>query len=305
MKKTIRSSRLYAGGIFLCLLLGQSRGMAQQDESKLLVDLSGGYQRQDFRWSIAGNSAGQDPNVYSELKWRGVSGPAGVVDLHWKAWKRWRVYASGSRVFTRRGTMSDTDYGLDNRHDILYQESFPAVNGYDEAVTGAIGYCISCSGPLRLTAYIGYGIDAQYFPVTDPGGPYSELNSSYSGQWRGPMVRGEGSIALGRRWQIVADASYHQMTYHGRADWNLIPTFAQPVSFRHRADGYGVEADAGLKYKACRRIAVEVGGGYFEWQTGTGIDQLYLAAGGSDQTQLNGVVREGWKCKLGVEIGIY
>jgi Protochlamydia outer membrane protein len=305
MKNTPQAPRLFVGGILFCLLLVGFKGSAQQEEPKLLVGLSGGYQRQDFRWSIAGNSAGQNPNIYSELKWRGVNGPTGAIDLHWKAWKRWRVYAKGSRVFTRSGTMSDTDYGLDNRNDILYHESFAAVAGYDEAVAAGIGYCICCSGPFKLTAYIGYSIDAQYFPVTDPGGLYSELNSSYSAKWLGPLVRGEGSLTLGRRWQVVADAAYHQAVYHGWADWNLIPTFAQPVSFRHRADGYGVEADAGLRYFACKRISVEIGGGYFDWQTGTGIDQLYLSAGGSDQTQLNGVVREGWKCKLGVEIGIY
>lgn len=303
MKKTIRSSRLYAGGIFLCLLLGQSRGMAQEGE-KLLVRVSGGYQRQDFRWSIAGNSAGQDPNIYSELKWRGVSGLAGAIDLHWNAWKRWRVFASGSRVFTRWGTMSDTDYGLDNRHDILYQESFPAVDGYDEALAVGIGYCLCCSGPFQLTPYIGYGISAQYFPITDPGGPYDGLNSSYSATWRGPLVRVEGSLTLGRRWQVVADAVYHQVSYHATADWNLIPSFAHPVSYRHTADGYGVEADAGLRYIAGKRISLEARGGYFNWQTGTGIDQVYLTAGGSDQTQLNGVVREGWRCTLGVEIGV-
>ena len=118
------------------------------------------------------------------------------------------------------------------------------------------------------------------------------------------MVRGEGSLALGRRWQVVADAVYHQVAYHATADWNLIPSFAHPVSYRHTADGYGVEADAGLRYIAGKRISLEARGGYFNWQTGTGIDQVYLTAGGSDQTQLNGVVREGWRCTLGVEIGV-
>jgi len=306
MKNTLQSFRRTAGRILLLLLsaggllLAGLRVKAQEEGEKLLVRVSAGYQRQDFRWSIAGNSAGQDPNVYSELKWRGVSGPTGAVDLHWKAWKRWRVFASGSRVFTRSGTMTDTDYGLDNRHDILYQESFPAIGGYDEGVAAGIGWCVFCSGPFRLTPYIGYGINAQYFPITDPGGPYDGLNSSYSSKWWGPMVRGEGSLALGRRWQVVADVVYHQVAYHATADWNLIPSFAHPVSYRHMADGYGAEADAGLRYFAGKRISLEATGGYFNWQTGTGIDQSYLSTGSSDQTQLNGVVREGWRCNAGI-----
>lgn len=295
MRKTI---------FYLPALLLAGFYLRAQEGEKLLVRVSAGYQRQDFRWSIAGNSAGQDPNIYSELKWRGVSGPTGAAELEWKAWKRWRVFASGSRVFTRWGTMSDTDYGLDNRYDILYHESFPAVGGYDEALAAGIGYCIWNSGPFRLTPFIGYGIRAQYFPITDPGGPYDGLNSSYSAKWRGPLLRGEASLSLSRRWQVIADGVYHQVSYHATADWNLIPTFAQPVSFRHTADGYGIEVDAGLRYLVGKRVSLETGGGYFNWQTGTGIDQLYLNAGGSDQTQLNGVVREGWRCRLGVEIGL-
>jgi hypothetical protein len=41
------------------------------------------------------------------------------------------------------------------------------------------------------------------------------------------------------------------------------------------------------------------------WETGTGIDELYLNAGGSDQTQLNGVVRHGWRAVLAVEMGLF
>jgi hypothetical protein len=159
-----------------------------------------------------------------------------------------------------------------------------------------------------VTPFIGYGIDAQYFPVVDPGGPggpFGQLNSSYSAKWLGPLFRGEAAWQLSARWQVVADADYHQVKYHATADWNLIPTFAQPVSFRHTADGYGLEAGAGLRYAAGHRIGVGLRGGYFNWQTGTGIDQLYLSAGGSDETQLNGVVREGWKAALWVEVGLF
>jgi hypothetical protein len=46
-------------------------------------------------------------------------------------------------------------------------------------------------------------------------------------------------------------------------------------------------------------------GGYFDWETGTGIDQLYLSTGGSDETQLNGAIRDGWRAMLGVEIGLF
>lgn len=272
---------------------------------KLEVKVLAGYERQDFRWSIAGNSAGQDPNVYSELKWRAVSGPSGTVDLLWKVNRRWRVCASGSRVFTSSGTMTDTDYGLDNRYDPIYHQQFEAGTGHSEAASLGVGYSLLNSGRFRLTPYIGYGIESQYFPIVDPGGPFAQLNSSYSAKWLGPLAKADVSWRLSARLEVVAEAAYHQIDYRARADWNLIPSFAQPVSFRHTADGYGIELSAGLRYTLARRVALEIGGGYLDWQTGTGVDQLYLSTGGSDQTQLNGVVREGWRGKLGICVGVW
>jgi outer membrane protease len=275
-----------------------------EEEGRLRVRLSTGYERQDFRWSIAGNSAGQDPNVYSELKWRAVNGPTGRLDLKWDVCGRWRVFATGSRVFTRGGRLTDTDYGLDNRNDQVYHQQFNAPGGHSEGVAAGIGYSLLNSGPFRVTPFIGYGIDVQYFPVTDPGGLYSRLNSSYSAKWLGPLVIMDASWQLTKRWQVVANAAYHQVNYHAKADWNLIPTFAQPVSFRHTADGYGIGVAAGVRYRLGHRVALDIGAGYFNWQTGTGIDQLYLSAGGSQQTQLNGVVREGWNGAAGVEVSL-
>ena len=303
MLHKILSLRLYAGGILLLLLLIGQRGLAQED--KLLIRLSSGYEGQDFHWSIAGNSAGQDPNIYSELKWRNTGGPSGKVDLQWKPWGRWRVFASGSRVFTRSGSFTDTDYGLDNRYDAVYHQEFNVRSGYSEAASAGIGYSLLKGGRWQLTPFAGYGITAQYFPIVDPDGPFGQLNSSYSAKWLGPLVGADASWQFCKRWQVVANASYNQVKYHAVADWNLISSLAQPVSFRHKADGYGFEAEAGMRYKASCRLAVELRGGYFEYETGKGIDQLYLSTGGSDETQLNGVVREGYRAILTVEMRLF
>ncbi|HET6252800.1 MAG TPA: hypothetical protein VFE32_01935 [Puia sp.] len=293
-------STFYWPIILTCLLTGPDL-----TAQKLWVRVAVGEEGQDFRWSIAGNSAGQDPNVYSELKWRGVNGPTGQIALEWAPAGRWRVMASGSRMSARSGTMTDTDYGLDNRYDPIYHQSFTVNTGHSGSMAAAVGYVLWNSGRWKLTPYIGYASDQQSFPVTDPGGPYEGLNSSYAAKWFGPLVKAEGSWQLSARWQIVADLTYHQVRYHATADWNLIPDFAHPVSFRHTADGYGVDAEGGLRYRTGSRVTVGLRGGYFNWETGTGIDQLYLSTGGSDETQLNGVVRRGWRGSLGVEVGLF
>jgi outer membrane protease len=279
-----------------CFLCGA--GLSAQ---KLWVRVSAGEESQDFHWSIAGNSAGMDPNIYSELKWRGVVGPVGQVAFEWRPAGRWRVEVDGRRMFTRSGTMTDTDYGLDNRYDPIYHQEFAARRGYSEAAILAVGYVLRVDR-FEVEPEIGYGIDHQYFPVTD----LSEgLNSSYAATWQGPLVKANGAWQLSRRWQIIAAIRYHQVRYHATADWNLIPQFAHPVSFRHTAEGYGVDTEAGVRYTWGGRVALRIQGGYFDWETGTGIDQLYLHTGGSDQTQLNGVVHNGWQTRVGIEVGIW
>src|ERR1700754_2528570 len=91
---------------FMVLLLSGSLGVAGQD--RVQVQVLGGYRQENFRWSIAGNSLGQDPNVYSELKWRGVSGVSTGAELSWEIWRRLVVAAEGSRMFTSSGTVTDT-----------------------------------------------------------------------------------------------------------------------------------------------------------------------------------------------------
>ena len=274
---------------WLLILLGTGRCLGQ-----VRVAVSAGYEREDLHWSIAGNSAGQDPNIYSELKWRNAAGVFARADVKWTLWKRWRIAASGSRTFTRWGSMTDTDYGLDNRHDVLYHQQFPVTGGFSESGSLGVGYALVEGGHFTVTPSLGYAIRSQHFPVTDGDGPFAGLNSSYDAKWFGPFVRVDGGWRIGSRWQLDIAARYDQVVYRGVADWNLIAQFAHPVSFRHRADGYGITGEAGVTYKFDRRLELSLKGEYFNWETGTGIDELYLQTGGVQQTQLNGVWLDGF-----------
>ena len=284
-----------SGGV----VAGTTGELTAQTEGKLRVQVSTGYEQENFHWSIAGNSAGEDPNVYSELKWRNAGGFAAKVDLQWEVWKRWRVFASGNRTFTSRGSMTDTDYGLDNRNDQLYHQQFAVTGGYNEGGSAGIGYCLINRDRFRLTPFLGYGLSRQSFPITDPGGVYAQLNSTYAAKWFGPLVGFEASWRLGSRWQVVAKGIYDQVVYRATADWNLIQNFSHPVSFRHHADGFGVEGQLGLDYAIGRRWTFLVRADYFHWETGTGVDLLYLASGGMQLTQLNGVERDGVGGRIG------
>src|SRR5882757_1942569 len=74
---------------------------------KLTFSLSSGYQSEDFRWSIAGNSQGTNPNIYSELKWKSLSGPVLGMELGWRFWRSFVLRSSFSRLFIVSGAVTD------------------------------------------------------------------------------------------------------------------------------------------------------------------------------------------------------
>jgi hypothetical protein len=156
-----------------------------------------------------------------------------------------------------------------------------------------VGYVFFDKRHFALIPFLGYGVSKQHFPVTDVSGAFAGLNSSYDGKWFGPFVRVDGGWRLGSGWQLDFVVQYDQVMYRGVADWNLIAEFAHPVSFRHRADGYGLTGAAGVSYAMGRHLMFSLKGGYFNWETGTGIDELYLASGSVSRTRLNEVVRTG------------
>ncbi|RYU91993.1 hypothetical protein EWM62_00705 [Mucilaginibacter terrigena] len=134
----------------------------------------------------------------------------------------------------------------------------------------------------------------------DRTGNFPDLNSTYKATWKGPFVKASVGLGVTDRLKITGNLKYNQANYSSIADWNLIQTFQHPVSYRHTAKGFGIDGDLKLVYAICKNIAIQAGGGYYSWQTGNGIDELYLSAGGSDKTQLNKVERNGYRISAGV-----
>jgi hypothetical protein len=265
---------------------------------RFTIDVTGGYQRLDLHWSIAGNSAGTSPNVYSELKWKGVASVSAGLDISWKAWKDWVVVGAGSRSFTVSGRVSDKDYGADDRRDVIYDQSFVANKGYAYTLLFGLGYQWRVGSRLRLVPVAGYSLSGQRLSITDGG----LLDSYYKTRWEGFAGRLSGEWQPGA-WALLFGGAYHQINYRAEGDWNLIQNFRHPVSFRHRADGYGLEGQLGIKY-TLGRVALLLMGSYAGWSTGKGVDELYLASGQSGQTQLNEVVLSELGIRAGIRIGL-
>ncbi|MBS1660579.1 MAG: hypothetical protein JST68_05965 [Bacteroidetes bacterium] len=274
---------------FLLGLLLTARAVLGQVELRV----STGYQQERFRWSIAGNSLGRNPNVYSELKWSGVGGLASSAWLSWRVYRHWVLYAEGGRQFTSRGRVSDTDYAGDDRTGAVYHGDFSADKGYAYTLGLGGGYRFELGERRVLKPVLGYGWSGQRFSI---------LDSRYQAKWEGVFLRCLGEWTIAKRWAVEFRAAYRQLDYHAEADWNLIHTFSHPVSFRHWANGYGVEGGLGMRYALSKRVGIELLGDYFSSQTGKGVDELYLASGSTSQTQLNEVVLVGFAVSAGLRI---
>jgi hypothetical protein len=276
------------------LVYGQTR------PQKLSISLGTGYARQDLKWSIAGNLAGESPNVYSELQWKKIGGQSAAAVLEWNVWGRLFFAGDYAHVFIHTGSVTDNDYNGDNRTDMSYNERFNADKGYLRDWKAAAGYKLINNSKFSLNAYIGYGISTQSLYILDRTGNFPDLNSTYKANWKGPFVKAASELSMNYRLSILADLTYNQVNYNTTADWNLIQTFQHPVSYRHTAKGFGIDGDLYIKYKLCKNIAIQAGSGCYMWQTGKGIDELFLNNGKSDKTQLNKVERNGFRLTAGI-----
>jgi hypothetical protein len=275
---------------------------AQSLQKKLQLDLSTGYQREDLKWSIAGNLDGQNPNIYSELQWKKVGGQSIAASLQWNFWNKLMLMGAYQRVAIKSGTVRDNDYSGDNRTNPAYDQLFDADKGFTRDMAIGLGYKLIDNETFYFTPYAGYSASKQSLHLLDRSGQYADLNSTYDTDWKGAFLKAIAGLKLSKKITATAALAYHQADYNSKADWNLIPTFQHPVSYRHTAKGYGIDASAGLQYAVTKNIGINLGGGYFTWQTGEGIDELFLSSGGSDKTQLNGVDRNGYKLSVGLVV---
>jgi hypothetical protein len=282
------------------LLMGIQYLYAQAIDRKLQLFAGTGYQQENFHWSIAGSSNGQSPNIYSELKWKHLGGQNIAAAVQWNVWQRFSLYANYNKQYISSGTVNDTDYATDNRGNSTYNETFNGNEGNTRAWQAAVGFIIINNRHFSLIPFAGYGISRQSLHLFDRSGNFPELNSTYNPVWKGPFLKLRSSINIVKNLNFTADVTYSQVNYNSTANWNLIRTFMHPVSYRHHANGYGIDAAGNLVYTIYRNLQIHVGAGYYSWQTGNGTDELYLNNGQVNQTQLNEAVRTGFRVQGGV-----
>lgn len=284
----------------LAFFLLANVAFAQNISRPLQISVFTGYEQHDLDWSIAGNISGKNPNIYSELKWKEVSGQSISAAVQYTFWKKFAGMVSYSRMFIRSGRVTDNDYNADNRTNQVYGETFNSNKGNINQFNVGLGYELINNEKFSLMPFVGYEITRQSLSILDLSGDFPELNSNYLPVWKGVFVKCRAQLKLNRIFKIVADVSYSQSHYEANADWNVIQIFQHPVSYRHNANGFGVNTNAALSCSVKKNIAVNIGGGFLTATTGTGTDELFLASGGSEKTLLNGISNNAYRLFAGI-----
>jgi hypothetical protein len=290
-------------GTFMLLMLLISSAVRMQAQDSLKVEplkekrftllVSVGQTREDLTWSIAGNIEGTSPNIYSELIWTDLQGTPFKFDAKWNFWKSFLLRTRLAHLNITSGKVRDTDYEGDNRTLPVFDVTVKSDIGSITSFTGEAGYRILKGKTFQLNAYAGYTSTRQHLFLVDPDGQFDKrLRSTYDPEWYGAVASLEANIFLSKVISVSPQFSYHQITFRSTANWNLIESFRHPVSFEHRAKGFGIEGAVQVQFHINDEVGFFFDGNYSEWQTGKGTDILYLADGTIQHTQLNGVVRK-------------
>ncbi len=286
----------------LCLLVCPVVSAAADLLWESSFGFSVGRRNDRLHWQIAGNSAGNNPNILSELEWqdlqiRYMRGTGKLLLTHEAFfWPRTRVRVAYGYGRIISGHSRDTDYGADNRNDRTSLIVSDAGRGDVRDISVAAGPLLPFPDERwSLAAHLGYARSEQNLTLTDgrqvfPSGLLlPDLDSSYRTTWKGPWAGVELAFTARSNWSLTTSLAYHRVAYAAEANWNLRTDFQHPKSFDHRADGTGLVLDLEWDYPIADGWSFGVQGQYQRWRTDPGVDRLFLANGMILPTRLNRV----------------
>lgn len=264
--------------------------------------LGGGYRTDDFRWNIAGDINGQNPNILSELKWTDIESYVLDAELRLRLRDGWLrglyLEANGQTTTTFSGKNQDSDYLLDDRQAEFSRSDNNSENGWMQSAGASVGYSFQGSRDdgvwhYLITPFVGYTYAQQHFTQTDlyqtiPAvGPIAGLHSAYDTTWRGPHVGLDYDVLLYELHHFRLRGSYFKGDYRGIGNWNLRADFAHPRSFDHTADATGWSARLWYGYMVLPSLELYASAQLDQMETDSGVDRTYFSDGTSADTRLN------------------
>jgi len=244
-------------------------------------------------WNIAGNLAGTNPNIISELDWRKVKSNQFLLGSIWQDGDYFlKVFGEYGRIYD--GENQDSDYNLDNRRGEFSRSLNNAGKGYmlDTEISYGKDYIIS--GKLKLSPMIGYSFHRQHLKIYDGSmvigsANLTGLDSLYEANWSGPQ------LGLGLNYKInksILSLNYRlqDINFNGYTDWNLRSDLKHPKSMTQKGDGSGTKISASYERAVSNFSSLSLVGNYYKYKA-EGVHTFHLTSSDASQ-KLNQV---NWK----------
>lgn len=284
-------------------------------ESLWQWSLSAGYRQDELDFSIAG----PDVNIISELDWSDIESVQLAFGLQRRLYRHFRLKGELAYGFVFDGDNRDSDY-LGNDRTLEFSRSNNSTDDGDLwDLSIGLAYDIGLfADRLCLSPQAGYSYHDQNLRITKgvqtvsdfgfpvPLGPFSGLDSSYDPTWYGPWVglefrvNSRGQTVATNGIQAVLGVEYHWADFEAKADWNLRPDLAHPVSFRQDADASGWVLTGSLSYLFAPNWSLDLIGKFQNWKTDAGTHRFLLVDGSSFKTRLNEVNWDSFAASVGI-----
>jgi len=263
-----------------------------------------GVQQSRFDWSIAGNASGTNPNILSELNWKKLRGPNFGLNIKYNITDRLSVKANNAYSSITKGEVEDTDYAGDNRQDAFYFDLLNANKGYLYHGDLQISYQLLRFGQFNINPIVGLAYNQQKFHLLESAGnPLSNgLNSTYEARYKG-FEFGTEFVYKTPKFNIGATILSGFYAYSSKANWNLIPDFAKPVSFTHKANSFALSGDINLSVPINKSLGIELDYLINNIKTYSGVDRAYYTSRATEETKFNGANFRKNALQLGLNIG--
>ncbi|MFH1359833.1 MAG: hypothetical protein ABIJ41_02215 [Candidatus Omnitrophota bacterium] len=266
------------------------------------LNVSSGYRMDDFNWNIAGDSAGANPNVLSELKWKDLDLYQVKATGDLVFFDHFVLEGSGAYSWILNGKNKNSGYASDNRTDEVRRVIGQSDDGEVFDLSGGIGYRFYLGNDrnllnidkLWLTLLGGYSYHEQNLMIDNAvqevgtGVTTAGLHYTYDTQWRSPWA-GFELAATKNRLKGNVRFEYHFADYDATADWNTRSDYQHPESFIHWGEGYGLVFNAGAGYQMTDAWSLDFAADIQRWRIEDGIDRLFLANGTITDSRLNEV----------------
>lgn len=275
--------------LFYGLLIPCAPVLCQAQKKRFQASVSTLLSVEQFRWSIAGNEQGLNPDILSELRFSKLKRTGLRFEGNYQLSPRMALNASAGRQYGFAGQVTDIDYAGNNRSLPVALHKFRSSrnNTADYQLQYHCGILRKQS--LSVTAIAGYFIYKATYQTQD--WSRSNIAGIYNAQWRGPLLGMALRIALPQNWALQAGINGQNHAYKASANWIYRTDFSHPLSFTHRANGWGVDGSLGLNYQLSPRFDLQLSSFLQQWKTGHGSDRLYMADGRQVSTRMNESVK--------------